>query len=247
MKMARNLGAIILAAGKGKRMRSKEINKVAMLLNNKPIIAHVLSVLENMEFKTIVVVIGFAKESVINAVKDSIVVFSEQKEQLGTGHAVLTAMEKVPDSITDVLVIQGDDSYFYNEDIFSKLKNKHVTSDAAITFLTIQVENQIGLGRIVRDEYGNVVSVIEEKDADENIRTIHEVNPACYIFSVSFLKKYLPKIEKSAVTGEYYLTSLIDIAIKNKEKLETVQGGFIPWRGVNTPEELAEAERLFNN
>jgi bifunctional N-acetylglucosamine-1-phosphate-uridyltransferase/glucosamine-1-phosphate-acetyltransferase GlmU-like protein len=245
--MERELGAIILAAGKGKRMLSKEINKVAMLLNNKPIIAHVLSVLENMDFKTIVVVVGFAKESVIHAVKDSSIIFAEQEEQLGTGHAVLTALEKIPGSITDVLVIQGDDSYFYNEDIFSKLKEKHFSTNAAMTFLTIQVEDQIGLGRIVRDEYGNVVSVIEEKDADEKIRAINEINPACYIFSISFLKKYLSKIEKSAVTGEYYLTSLIDIAITNKEKLETVQGGFIPWRGVNTPEELAEAERLFNS
>jgi bifunctional N-acetylglucosamine-1-phosphate-uridyltransferase/glucosamine-1-phosphate-acetyltransferase GlmU-like protein len=244
--MERNLGAIILAAGKGKRMQSREINKVAMLLNDKPIIAHVLSVLENMDFKTIVVVIGFAKESVINAVKDSSVLFAEQEEQLGTGHAVVTALEKIPESVSDVLVIQGDDSYFYTEDLFSKLSKKHFATNAAMTFLTIQVENQIGLGRVVRDEYGNVVSVIEEKDADDKIKNITEINPACYIFSVSFLKKYLPKLQKSPVTGEYYLTSLIDTAIKNKERLETVQAGFIPWRGVNTPEELAEAERLFN-
>jgi bifunctional N-acetylglucosamine-1-phosphate-uridyltransferase/glucosamine-1-phosphate-acetyltransferase GlmU-like protein len=241
------LAAIILAAGKGKRMQSKEINKVAMMLNNKPIIAHVLSVLENMDIKPIVVVIGFAKESVIEAVKDSSVVFAEQKEQLGTGHAVLTALEKIPASVSDVLVIQGDDSYFYNEDIFSQLTKKHYSEHAVLTFLTIQLEDQTGIGRILRDEYGNVISIIEEKDADDAVRKINEVNAACYIFNVGFLKKYLPKLEKSPVTGEYYLTSLIDIAIKHKEKVETVQGGFLPWRGINTPEELVKAERLFNN
>jgi bifunctional N-acetylglucosamine-1-phosphate-uridyltransferase/glucosamine-1-phosphate-acetyltransferase GlmU-like protein len=245
--MGKKLGAIILAAGKGKRMQSKEINKVAMLLNNKPIITHVLDVLERMRFETIVVVIGFAKESVKKAVQDHQVIFAEQEEPLGTGNAVLTALKKVPDSVSEVLVIQGDDSYFYNEDLFSQLSEKHFSENAAITFLTIHVENKIGLGRIVRDEYGNVVSVIEEKDADETVRQINEINPACYIFNVSFLKKYLPEVEKSPVTGEYYLTSLIDIAMKNNEKIETVQAGFIPWRGINTPEELAEAERLFSN
>jgi bifunctional N-acetylglucosamine-1-phosphate-uridyltransferase/glucosamine-1-phosphate-acetyltransferase GlmU-like protein len=247
MNQQRTLGAIILAAGKGKRMQSKELNKVAMLLNNKPIISHVLGVLENMRFESIVVVVGFAKESVIRVIKNPSVIFAEQKEQLGTGHAVMTALKKIPNSVTDVLVIQGDDSYFYNQDILSQLSKKHYSSHAVMTFLTIQVPNQTGLGRIVRDEYGNLVSVIEEKDADEDILKINEINPACYIFKVSFLQKYLPKIEKSHVTGEYYLTSLIDIAIKHKEKLETVQGGFLPWRGVNTPEELAEAERLFSN
>lgn len=245
--MQRRLGAIILAAGKGKRMQSKALNKVAMLLNNKPIIVHVLEVLEKMRFEAIVVVVGFAKESVMNVVKNPSVIFADQPEQLGTADAVATALRKIPESITDVLVIQGDDSYFYNEDLFSKLSKKHFSSHASLTFLTIQVSNPDALGRIVRDEYGNVISVIEEKDADDEKRAINEINPACYIFAVSFLKEYLPMIEKSPVTGEYYLTSLIDLAIKNNEKVETVQAGFIPWRGINTPEELSEAERLFGH
>lgn len=245
--MERSLGAVILAAGKGKRMQAKQLNKVAMLLNNKPIISHVLDVLENMHLKTVVVVVGFAKESVIQIVKNPNVVFAEQSEQLGTGHAVLTALSKVPNEITDILVIQGDDSYFYNEDLFTQLSKKHFTTSAAMTFLTIQVAKPDALGRIVRDEYGNVVSVVEEKDATDEIRMISEINPACYIFNITFLKKYLSKIEKSPVTGEYYLTSLIDIALQNKEKVETVQAGFIPWRGINTPEELSEAERLFTH
>jgi bifunctional UDP-N-acetylglucosamine pyrophosphorylase/glucosamine-1-phosphate N-acetyltransferase len=76
-------------------------------------------------------------------------------------------------------------------------------------------------------------------------RKIKEINPACYIFKVAFLRQYLKKVKKSPVSGEYYLTSLIDIAIKNKEKLEAVAGGKISWRGINTPQELKEAEKLF--
>lgn len=245
--MNKVLGAIILAAGKGKRMQSKKLNKVALLLNNKPIITHALEVLEKMHFEVIVVVVGFAKESVKRVINNASIVFAEQPKRLGTGHAVAVALKKIPHNITDVLVIQGDDSYFYNEAIFTKLTKKHFANDAAMTFLTIHVTDPYALGRIVRDKEGNLVAVIEEKDADEEIRKINEINPACYIFNVAFLRKYLRKVKKSPVTGEYYLTSLIDIAIKNNEKIETVQAGYIPWRGINTKEELAEAERLFSS
>ena len=247
MNSQRTLGAIILAAGKGKRMQSKELNKVALLLNNKPIISHVLEVLEKMQFKTIIIVVGHAKESVKKAIKSPAVIFAEQQEQLGTGDAVAAALDKIPSEITDVVVIQGDDAFFYKEEIFAKLSKKHFATDAAVTFLTIQVDNPFGLGRVVRDGLGTVRAIVEEKDADEKQRKINEINPACYVFKISFLKKYLSQITKSPVTGEYYLTSLIDIAIKHEEKLETVNAGFIPWRGINTKEELAEAERIFKN
>jgi bifunctional UDP-N-acetylglucosamine pyrophosphorylase/glucosamine-1-phosphate N-acetyltransferase len=121
----------------------------------------------------------------------------------------------------------------------------HIVSDASLTFLTIDVTNPFGLGRIVRDDKGNVKAIVEEKDATESQRIIEEINPACYFFKVSFLKKYLKKVKKSPITGEYYLTSLVDIAIHNKEKIETVQAGFMPWRGVNTKEELREAELIY--
>jgi bifunctional UDP-N-acetylglucosamine pyrophosphorylase/glucosamine-1-phosphate N-acetyltransferase len=243
----RKLAAIILAAGKGSRMRAKQANKVTFFLANKPLILHSIHTLEEMQFETIVVVIGFAKDSVKNALRDSKVLFAEQKKRLGTAHAVKSAFKILPPDITDVLIIQGDDSAFYKKNIISKLKTAHLDSQAALTFLTLQVTNPKGLGRIIRDEYGRVVSVIEEKDATPEQRNIIEVNPACYVFRVDFLKKYLPKVKKSPVTGEYYLTSLIDIAIKNNEITETVQAGFMPWRGVNTREELAEAERMYQS
>jgi len=236
-----------LAAGRGSRMNSKTTNKVAVSLANKPLILHSIHTLEEMDFGTIAVVVGFAKESVMKALNDSHVVFAEQKKRLGTAHAVKTAMEVIPENITDVLVIQGDDSAFYNTEIITELTNAHVFSDAGITFLTINVKKPYGLGRIIRDKTGKVVAVVEEKDATDSQREINEINPACYIFKVNFLKKYLPKVKKSRVTGEYYLTSLIHIAIENDEKTETVQAGFLPWRGVNTKEELEDAERLYQS
>lgn len=243
----RTLGAIILAAGRGKRMQATDTNKVALFLANKPLILHAIHTLEDMHFDKIVVVIGFAKESVMEALKDSHVLFAEQKELLGTADAVKTALEVVPSETTDVLIIQGDDSAFYKHNVIQQLTERHVTTGAALTLLTIDVKNPYGLGRIVRNEEGNVAKVVEEKDATDDERKINEINPACYLFRVSFLKDYLHQVEKSPVTGEYYLTSLIDLAIKHGEKVETVRGGKMVWRGVNTQEELEEAERLYNN
>lgn len=247
MKKNKNLGAIILAAGKGSRMKSGKTNKVALLLADKPLILHSINLLEKMKFEEIVVVVGFAKDSVKNVLKDSNVSFAEQKKRLGTAHAVKSALAHLNDNITDVLVIQGDDSHFYKEETISKLTYEHFSSVASLTFLTINAANPFGLGRIVRDKEEKVTTIVEEKDATAEIRKITEVNPACYMFKTSFLKKYLKKVQKSRVTGEYYLTSLIDIAIKNNEKVATMQAGVMSWRGVNTKEELQEAEKLFLN
>ncbi len=240
------LGAIILAAGRGKRMNSKKVNKVVVHLANKPIIQHAIHLLEKMKFSLIVVVVGFAKASVMDALKDSQVVFAEQRKRLGTAHAVKCAIEKIPSHITDVLIVQGDDSAFYKEETIQKLIVTHTQNNADLTFLTINVHNPFGLGRVIRDADGKVVAVVEEKDANDIQRKIQEINPACYIFHMDFLKKSLQDVKKSPVTGEYYLTSMIDIAIKHNKKIETVQAGFMPWRGVNTREELEEAEKLLS-
>lgn len=245
MKQNKKFGAIILAAGRGKRMKSKSANKVTLHLANKPLILHSIDLLEKMKFAEIVVTVGYAKDSVKEVLKKSKVVFAEQKKRLGTGHAVKIAFPKITGKITDILIIYGDDSHFYTEKTISNLINKHEESGASITFLTIKVDNPFGLGRIVRNNSGEVVAIIEEKDASPKIRKIKEVNPACYIFKVSFLQKYLSTIPKSKVTGEYYLTSLIDIAISNSEKISTYQAENMPWRGVNTKEELEEAEKIF--
>lgn len=239
------LGAIILAAGQGKRMKTKSINKVVFPIAKKPMILHTVELLETLPISEIVVVVGFAKDSVIKALKSKSVVFVEQKKRLGTARAVLAGLEKLPLNKTDVLVLQGDDSALYTQEVINKLIHKHVATGSSMTFLTLVLDNPSGNGRVVRDEDNKVVAIVEEKDATGAIRKIKEVNPALYIFKVSFLNKFLKKIKKSDITGEYYLTSVIDIAIKNKEHIETLQEKTVPWRGINTPQDLQEAERLF--
>lgn len=242
----KKIAAIILAAGKGKRMRSDRINKVTLALGNKQMILHTVDRLKELAVDPIIVVVGFAKESVIEILHDK-VIFAEQKKRLGTAHAVSCALKKLPDNVKTVLVFNGDDSAFYSKSIIRKLIDAHLKKEAALSFLTITVDNPTGLGRIVRDNMGNVRRIVEEKDASRMQRKICEINPACYVFEVSFLRNYLKYVKKSSVSKEYYLTSLIDIAIQNKEKINVVSCGKILWRGINTLQELKEAELLFLN
>lgn len=238
------IGGVILAAGKGSRMNSTTTNKVVLPLAGKPMIVHGLDLLERLNVDPVVVVVGFAKESVMSAVTKP-VIYAEQVERLGTAHAVETALPHVPTEIENIIVIQGDDSAFYKKEALRKMIDAHLLNENALTFLTVELSNPTGLGRVVRGDDGNVLKIVEEKDATTEEKEINEINPACYIFSVSFLRKYLPIVEKSPISGEYYLVSLIEIAKKNNEKFETVKGGFLAWRGVNTKEELEEAEKLY--
>ncbi len=246
----RDVAAIILAAGKGKRMEMTDANKVTAHVAKRPIIAHIVDFMKAISVKTIIMVVGFHKESVMESLKGEEILFVEQKEQLGTGDAVSCAIKELPQDITDVLVAYGDDAVLYtkkNTIIVEKLLDDHRNKHNAVTFLTIEQENPFGLGRIVRDDSGKVLAIVEEKDATEKEREITEINPGCFVFSVAFLREYLPQLPKSSVTGEYYMTSLIDLAVKHQQSVETVQGGKIAWRGVNTKEDLVVAESLYKN
>lgn len=248
--MNKSLAAIILAAGKGARFNSTTVNKVALPLGGKPMIVYAVDFVEKLNIHPIIVVVGFAKDSVIEVLKGKEVIFALQKEQLGTGHAVLTALPKLPSHVENVLVVQGDDAMFYNDEnllLVKKLVEKHNESDASVTFLTVELTNPFGIGRIVRDEVGNVVSITEQKEVDEKQRSIRETNAACYVFKVDFLKKYLPKVTEHHITGEHQLTDLIKLAVDNKEPVEAIAAGAIPWRGVNTQDELLEAGVLWRN
>ncbi|HUD09974.1 MAG TPA: sugar phosphate nucleotidyltransferase [Patescibacteria group bacterium] len=241
--MLERFGAIVLAAGEGKRMRDKTGNKVTMELAGRPMILHTAELLKGLDVYPIVIVVGYQKHSVMRLFGHD-VLFAEQRKRLGTAHAVLKGLHELPNDVEDILILQGDDSAFYKREMIRELIDTHKQHKAALTFLTIDVDNPTGLGRVIRDGEGRVMGMVEEKDATNEQRQIHEINPACYVMNTGFLRRYLPKVKKSPVTREYYLTNLIDIGIQNGEKVETVRAGRIPWRGVNTRDELREAERM---
>lgn len=207
-------------------------------------ILYTTELLEKLQIKPIVVVVGFAKDSVMSVLGNR-AIFVEQRKRLGTAHATQCGLKKLSSEISDVLVLNGDDSAFYTENLIEKLVKTHRSCGASLTFLTITLDDPLGLGRIIRGKNGEVLAIVEEKDATEAQKKIKEVNPACYLFKKNFLSKYLKKVKKSKITGEYYLVDLIGLAVNHKEKVEAVKMKKIPWRGVNTEEELKEARRLF--
>lgn len=237
-----NTCAIVLAAGKGKRMNARKVNKVTFKLSGEPIILRIVNNLKNAGIPDIVLVVGHAQDSVRGLVGDS-VIYAYQSKRLGTGHAVRVGLQRVPQEANDVFVFYGDDTS-YGEDVLLSLLKKHREMDSDITFLTLRVSDPKGLGRINRDPEGKLIGIVEEKDATEEEKKISEINPGCFIFSKKFLKKYINQIPKSQATGEYYLTSFIELALNHKLKVHTYTAENVVWRGINTPDELAEAESL---
>lgn len=238
-----SLWAVVLAAGKGTRMKVKNKNKVTLSINGVPILSRTIKILKKAGIKNILVVVGHAKNSVHN-ILDKDIETVEQKKRLGTGHAVACALKKIPSNCKHVLVLNGDDSFLFSPDLLTKLFQKHSQSNSDITFLTIEMKNPTGLGRVIRNSENKVIKIVEEKDATEKQKQIKEINAACYLFATSFLKENIKKILKSKVTGEYYIVTLVDIAAKNSKKIDALVINKLKWRGVNTPEELIEAQKL---
>lgn len=243
------VSAIILAAGKGKRMKSKNKNKVVLPIKGKPMILYEVELLEKIGIKPIIVVVGFAKDSVREALGKR-VLYTEQNRQLGTADAVRHAIPLLPNKVCDVIIIQGDDAVFYaQKGVLNLIKNLiklHTDSKSDVTLLTITLNNPFGLGRILRDKRGKIVSIVEEKNASLKQKKIKEINPACYVFRVEFLKQFLGKIKRDKASSEYYLTDIIEKAVLNKKKIEALNVSGYIWRGVNTPLELEEAEKLLS-
>lgn len=238
-----DLTVIILAAGKGTRMKSKTKNKVTLEVKGEPMLARTLKILKSAGIRSVVVVVGFAKESVLPLLSKDILV-AEQTRRLGTGHAVKIALDKVPKTTKDVLILYGDDTFMYSPETFQELYSTHKKENAQVTFITMDTENPTGYGRIIRDKENEVIGIVEEKNASAHQKKIKEINLGCYILSRDYLQKNIGHIEKNQLTGEYYITDMIDIISHNKDKIAAHKLTKDKWRGVNTKEDLMVAEQL---
>lgn len=240
-----NLTAIILAAGKGTRMKSKDKNKVAMEVSGEPMLVRTIKILEKSGIGSFVVVVGFAKESVVKLL-DKKIYIAHQVKRLGTGHAVKCALPRVPENTKDVLILYGDDSFLYEPSTFQNLYQTHIETNAKITFITMESQNPTGFGRILRDYKNNVIGIVEEKNATPTQRKISEINLGCYIVNKKYLEANIKDIHKNSLTGEFYVTDIIDIIAKQKGRISTFCLKDVKWRGVNTKEDLKEAENLLS-
>ena len=242
----KNITAIILAAGKGTRMKLKDKNKVSLEVNGKSLLSRNINIIRSAGISSIVVVVGFAKESVIKLL-DKDIIIAQQSRRLGTGHAVRTALSKVPDNSDSVLILNGDDIFMHSLETFKKLYETHLQENAKVTFVTMYTNNPTGFGRIIRNKNNDVVGIVEEKNASGFQKNIREINLGCYLIDKNYLKKNIKHIKKNPVSKEYYMTDIIDVISKNKDKISAYKLTNGKWKGVNTREDLEEAQSLLTN
>lgn len=239
-----NVTAIILAAGKGKRMQAVGVNKVTHHVSGVPMIKRILDSLAKSGITSAIVVVGHEKQSVLDLLPEN-VSWVEQKELLGTGDAVKTALPGVPESSDTIFVLYGDDSFFLTPEIITSIYETRKVHDSEITFVTIEKENPFSLGRILRDENGKLKKIVEERDATEEEKQIHEINAGCFMMKKDFVTSHIGRLNQNNTQQEYYVTDLVALALGDGKKVETVRLGNISWRGINTKEELEEAQKLF--
>ena len=214
--MENNVMAIILAAGKGTRMKSKK-SKLVQKIYGKEIVKRAVENAQKAGVKDIVAVVGYMKEEVMNVLGDN-VKYAFQEEMLGTGHAVIQATEYLKNKKGKVLVLNGDVPLLRPETI-NKLLEKSTENKEYATLLTAIYDNPRGYGRIIRDEGGNISAIVEEKDTTEEQKLIKEINAGIYCFDIVELLSALEEIKPNNAQGEYYLTDVIEIM--NKKGLKT--------------------------
>ena len=209
----------ILAAGKGTRMGS-DIPKVLHTVKNQAMIDYVLDTAFMLNPKKIFPIVGFKKDEVINHINDSgylnenILEYVEQKEQLGTGHAVLQLESKLANKVGHLLVLSGDVPNIQYQSLLP-IVNNHIENNIDATIITAIVENPKGYGRIVRNKSGKFIKMVEHKDCNDEEKLIKEMNSGIYIFKISQLFKNLKKISYNNSSNEYYLTDIIELINKN--------------------------------
>jgi bifunctional UDP-N-acetylglucosamine pyrophosphorylase/glucosamine-1-phosphate N-acetyltransferase len=237
-----NLLAVVLAAGQGTRMRS-QLPKVLHRVCGRPMLFHAIAAARGAAPARTLVVIGHGADQVADTLEGSGVECVVQAEQLGTGHALRTALATTPEWRGDVLVLNGDAPLLRPETL-QRLVEAHAEQGNGLTMLTFNPTDPSGYGRVVRDKVGKVEAVIEEKDCTARQRAIREANPGVYVFDNS-VREVLAGLERSNAAGEEYLTDAVAayhaagrpvgaVVADDPDELE----------GVNTRVQLARAERL---
>ena len=236
-----SLSIIILAAGQGTRMRSS-LPKILHPLAGRPLLEHVYISATRLDVRGIHVVYGFGGDEIIESLSHLEVNWVEQAEQLGTGHAVAQAIDAVPDE-DNVLILYGDVPLITHETL-SRLVA--AAEDSGFSLLTSYIDDPRGYGRIVRDSKGDIEAIVEEKDANEEQRSICEINTGMMTVAASRLKDWLSRLDNDNAQGEYYLTDVIQMASKESVRINSINPESVfEIQGVNNRQQLADLERYY--
>ncbi len=242
-------GAVILAAGMGKRMQSAML-KVMHTLRGRPLIDYVVTTVEKSGIETKPVVVVCADDPAVQNFLGERADYVVQKDRLGTGHAVRMAEDCLKDKVGQVVVLYGDMPFISAESV-KRLIARHLERNNTLSLITFIVPDFAewrtafkSFSRIIRGGDGHIVRDVQAKDAAEAELKIKELNPGVYCFQSDWLWKNLKKIETNNIQKEYYLTDLIQMAIEQGEKISSISIEPKEALGINTKEDLESAEKL---
>ncbi len=239
-----NVGVVIMAAGMGKRLGCTDVPKVMMEIGGQPIVSYVVETLERLGFtaEQIVLVVGFHKEQVQEYFKDR-VTYAVQEEQKGTAHAAMTGMQVLPDHITQVLVMGGDDGAFYRDESILDFVTQHVENNMTLSLLTAEIKKPAGFGRVVRHDNGDIEVIEKEYTTDEQ-KEIKEVSTGTFCFDREWFQTMYPDMPPLRKLGEYGLPTALAVARDTQQPHQVVLlKDSSEWFGVNTKEQLERADR----
>ncbi len=244
--MSAKLHALILAAGKGTRMKS-ELPKVVHPILGLPMVSYVIDAVKSVGCEKTILVTGYKSEVVkesLKAVCSDLLQYTEQTEQLGTGHAVQCYVKSALERPQDLLVVCGDTPLISVETL-SKMVEIHNSEKPAITMMTLVMKEPGNYGRIIRSKDGNVLAIREAKDCSKEELDIKEVNLAVYLFNSDFLFDNIFNLKPNNKQKEYYLTDLIEMANQqNKKVVAVIEKDESSTLGINSRQHLAEVSSI---
>lgn len=243
--------AVVLAAGKGTRMKS-DLPKVLFPVCGKPMIEYVLDALIKAGIDEILVVVGFKSDLVRSALNHySNIRFVEQKVQQGTGHAIMVCRDELKKETGPIFVIAGDSPMIQYETVqklFMEFESKSAPFSPSCLLGTIHKDDPFGMGRIVRDDHGNFQGIVEEKDATESQKAIREINMSYYIFDCTEMLDSLDDLKTDNAQKEYYITDIPRIMLEKGKKVFALPIlKEIECLGVNTTDDLEIVERAMRS
>lgn len=245
------LATVILAAGKGKRMKNPDKSKVMFELNGKPLIQYVVELALKIHSDKIVLIVGHQKQSVIDFISKKFtknidrIKFAHQDEQLGTGHAIMQTYDELKDFKGDVLILSGDVPLLKLETI-EKFLSFHKNNKFRASLLSAIFDDPFNYGRIIRDDNLDFVDIREEKDSTQDEKKIKEINSGIYIIDNELLFEAIKTLKTDNAQGEYYLTDVFKYFKENGIKIGAIPvDNNIEICGINTIDQLKELEKNY--